>query len=291
LAPASENSLRGPRTWYHCPSIQVADPRKANEKALECLRLGADGVFFELTDALNFETLLADIEWSWCSLNFLAKRNQASIAKELHAYILKMKYPAKDLHGAYFGNMDPASFPLPFRFAGIEIPSFPSPVKEISDGFRMLIEILKNDFSQIEKVAFSINVGTDFFLEMAKLRAIRVVWQKFLDASKLKATPLFIHAHSRSWTDTRYQPHGNMLKSTTAAMAAILGGCNVLTVEPEDPQNPMMERVAQNVSQLLREEAYFSKVADPVAGSYFMEDLTHQLSAAAWQSIQGIRYE
>ena len=76
-----------------------------------------------------------------------------------------------------------------------------------------------------------------------------------------------------------------MLKSTTAAMAGILGGCDALTIEPEDRNHAMMSRIARNVSNVLREESFFSKVADPFAGSYFIEDLSKQLTEAAWTSI------
>ena len=77
-----------------------------------------------------------------------------------------------------------------------------------------------------------------------------------------------------------------MLKATTASMAAILGGCDVLTVDAEDPDNATMSRAARNVSNVLREESHFSKVADPLAGSYFIDDLTRQLSENVWQLVQ-----
>ena len=69
-------------------------------------------------------------------------------------------------------------------------------------------------------------------------------------------------------------------------MAAILGGCDVLTVSEEDPNQPMMSRVARNVSNILREESHFSNVADPIAGSFFLEDLTNQLTESAWKRLQ-----
>ena len=78
-----------------------------------------------------------------------------------------------------------------------------------------------------------------------------------------------------------------MLKSTSAALAAILGGCDALTVQPEN-ENPMMARIARNVSSILREESHLSKVADPTAGSYYLESLTNQLAINAWKKFQNI---
>ncbi len=283
LLPYIENSSRGPRTWYNCPSILVQDPIKANERALFCLHQGAEGLYFVLEQNPDFNLLLANIDWPWCSLNFLVKNNPASVARNLHQFILKKKYTSM-LHGAFFGNINPA-IQFPFRFAGIQFRADPSPVKEITDGFEALRYMLKNDFSA-PQFAFSVSIGNDFFTELAKLRAIRLLWSRILETEKIKAVPLFIHAHVMPWTDPRFQPHGNMLKSTTAAIASILGGCDVLTVESEDSGNTTMERAAQNVSNILREESYLSKVADPVAGSSFIEELTGQLSTSVWNNLQ-----
>jgi methylmalonyl-CoA mutase len=132
----------------------------------------------------------------------------------------------------------------------------------------------------------SVSIGTDFFVELAKLRALRLTWKKIVSDSSSAEVPIFIHARSEPWLNPSYSPHGNMLKGTTAAMAAILGGCDVLSVEPEQDDQGMMSRAARNVSNLLREESYFSKVADPVAGSYFLEELTREIADEAWKKIK-----
>ena len=287
LLPISENKFLGPRTWYNCPYLKVTDAIKANEKALEYLRDGADGIFFELNAELDFEILLKDIEWQYCSLNFLVKKNQDAIALALHDFIAVRKTSKSPFHGAFFGNIAPPCLKESyFSFAGFQMIPSASPVDEIVAGFNLMLASLKGDFHDTAgRVAFSVAVGTDFFLEIAKLRAIRQLWNRLLVENKIESAPLFIHGHSMPWSNTNYQPHGNMLKSTTAAMAAILGGCDAITIDPEDNDHSMMIRVARNVSNILREESHFSKVADPLAGSYFIEDLTQQLTSAAWESI------
>jgi methylmalonyl-CoA mutase len=77
-----------------------------------------------------------------------------------------------------------------------------------------------------------------------------------------------------------------MIKSTTASMAAIIGGCDSLSVLPEDETVPLMSRIASNVSNILREESHFDKVADPLAGSYVIADLTDKLAQQAWLHFQ-----
>ena len=292
LAPvlyASQNNFLGPRAWYNCPRIQADEARKTNEKALEYLRQGADGILFELNDEIDFEVLLRNIEWQYCSLNFLVKKNPAAVAASLWRFMTEKKIAMDQIHGAFFGNIAPAN-PMPghFRFGGFQMALSPSPVEQIASGFNIMSAALKGKFTaSAAHVAFSVPIGPDFFMELTKLRAIRTVWRKFLDATKSNvATPLVIHAYSQPWSDKNYEPHGNMLKGTTAAMSAILGGCDTLTVDPENADHTMMARVARNVSNILREESYFSKVADPVAGAYFIEDLTQQLTDAAWKSIR-----
>ncbi len=278
LLPVSGNNFLGARAWFNCPAVLVGDVNKANEKALECLKEGADGIFFELPAEVDFNVLLRNIDWQYCSLNFLATRNQDVLAEGLDNFIMEnlQRKNLHDIHGAFFGNSVPAGIKSKnFFFSGFQVAENVSPVEELVTAWR-------HQVSRSDNLAISITISTDFFLSIAKLRAIRLIWKKYCNALKLRAenyqAGLFIHARSAPWTDKNFQPHGNMLKSTTAAMAAILGGCDALTIEPEDPDQPMMARVARNVSNVLREESFFSKVADPLAGSYFIEDLTNQLA-------------
>ena len=287
LLPISKNKFLGARTWYNCPHILVADEKKANEDALLCLRQGADGILFELQEQINFDVLLEGIQWQHCSLNFLAKRNKEAFSALLQRFLVKKKIADEVLPGAFFGNQTaPGVSHGPFRFAGFEMMAARSPVDEIVQGFKTVQQTMGKDFVVVAgQVAFSVNISHDFFLELAKLRAIRQVWNKYLVATKAGSHSLLIHAHSRAWSDQQFQPHENMIKSTTAALAAILGGCDALTIDHATSDLAMTSRVAQNVSSILREESYLSKVADPVAGSYFIENLTHQLTDAAWESI------
>ena len=79
-----------------------------------------------------------------------------------------------------------------------------------------------------------------------------------------------------------------MLKATMAAMASVIGGSNALTVYAEDNGNKMMERIASNVSNILREESHFNKVADPAAGAYVIEQMVNDIAQAAWEQFQSV---
>lgn len=136
------------------------------------------------------------------------------------------------------------------------------------------------------KTLLSVSVGTSYFLEIAKLRALRVLWQRFVHAYEQAHHPPFVHAQTSTFYDAAVTPYTNLLRATTEAMAAVIGGCDTLTVHPYDTvlsaPSEFSERIARNVSVLLKEESYLDKVADPSAGSYYVENLTQQLVERAW---------
>jgi methylmalonyl-CoA mutase len=96
-----------------------------------------------------------------------------------------------------------------------------------------------------------------------------------------------IHCVTSEWNKTVYDPYVNMLRTQTEAMSAILGGADSLTVEPFDKvfrhPDEFSERIARNQQLILKEEAYFDKVADPAAGSYYIENLTNLIAENAWK--------
>ena len=140
----------------------------------------------------------------------------------------------------------------------------------------------------VPKTMLSVSVGTSYFMEIAKLRALRVLFSRFIIHYPLNIInhPLYIHAQTSAFYDAATTPYTNLLRATTEAMAAVAGGCDVLTVRPYDAvlgqQGEFSDRIARNVSILLKEESYLDKVADPSAGSYYVETLTRELAESAW---------
>lgn len=139
-------------------------------------------------------------------------------------------------------------------------------------------------------------VGSSFFLEVAHLRALRLLWPQVAGAFSAEAAlPPFLQAVT-SWRNlTLADPYVNLLRGTTEAAAALLGGCDTLTVQPFDgaagPGDARSLRLARNIPLLLRHEAYLDAVADAGAGSYYIETLTDTLAGAAWGLFQQIEAE
>lgn len=142
----------------------------------------------------------------------------------------------------------------------------------------------------LSKIRFSFGTGSNYFFEIARLRAARLLWALIADAWKpddVQSTKMEIHCVTGRWNKTIYDPYVNMLRTQTESMSAILGGTDSLTVEPFDiilnEPNEFSERIARNQQLLLREEAFFGKVADPAGGSYYIEKLTDMIADHAWK--------
>jgi methylmalonyl-CoA mutase len=144
------------------------------------------------------------------------------------------------------------------------------------------------------KMLFSFSIGSNFFMEIAKLRAGRLLWSKIIDAfgGNKEAQKMTIHARTSAWTKTVYDPYVNMLRGTAEAFAAIIAGVDSLHVSPFDeavrPADVFSRRIARNTQIILEKEAHLSKVADPAGGSWYIESLTDSLAKQAWEQFQRI---
>jgi methylmalonyl-CoA mutase len=170
-----------------------------------------------------------------------------------------------------------------------------SAVQELGIGLSMAAEYMSrlsdagHDVTDVaQNIQWNLGVGSSYFIEIGKVRAARVLFSHLLDAfDGRNEKAVFIHSVTTSWNKTLYDAHVNMLRLTVEAMAAVLGGCNSLLVKPFDSAfrepDEFSERIARNTQAILKEEAYLDKVADPAAGSYYIESLTHSLVEHAWQ--------
>ncbi|QKG56314.1 hypothetical protein GKZ68_06470 [Hymenobacter sp. BRD128] len=138
-------------------------------------------------------------------------------------------------------------------------------------------------------------ISPSYFPEIARLRAARRLWATLLHAFGLPAAgaaTLAIHAATSTWTQTTLDPHTNLLRHTTEAMSAVLGGADSIQVAAFDclyqAPNEFSARLARNLPVILQEEAHLDWVADPAAGSYFIETLTDELARAAWAEFQAL---
>lgn len=283
------------RSWVNAPLLVVQNEKSANEKSLHYLNNGAEGIFFQLqSNQVDFKVLLKNIELPHCAVFFKTENKADPILSDLIAEVYRLG-DAKKINGGFFHqslNKIHQPFLPNFHINGIILKETENIVDGIVDSLLTAVDIIRETPKEkiedtLRSIAFSVPIGPDFFMSIGQIRALKRLWwlvQKTYHVKKY--ADVRVHVTSKKWTEEKLQPHGNLLKQTTAAMAAVIGGCDALTCEAENTTSPMMERVAKNVSSMLRDESRFSKVNDPLAGSYFMESLTHQIASEVWKKMQ-----
>jgi methylmalonyl-CoA mutase len=304
LKPA-ENSFNGHRAWSNMPRVTITTDKTANQSARHHLMHGADGILFESPQStLHLPALLEGIEWTYCTISFFAAQ-QSALAQDILKYCHGKSYNSKQIAGAIFWQTEATLQPdivkafqifENFKPLGILTATEALPTQELATCLLRGAQLFEKYLDQgIDKeiiahaIAFSVSIGTDFLTGIAKLKALRLLWYQIAKAYQCKTfEPHHLHLHVRSevFSSEALQPHSNMLKSTTASIAAVCGGCNALTVYEEQPENPLMQRMARNTAALLREESHFDKVADPTAGAFAIDAITHAMAQQAWQEFQ-----
>lgn len=274
----------------------------------------------------NFSSLLREIHFELIELNFLCNGKAGEILDIITTISGERRLAPESINGAietdplgrlmmngklcvsiedgfdYLASLTESASSFPnlrtvhlnashFNNSGADI------VRELAFGISMgneyMVQLTQrgiNSHVAASKIRFSFGTGSNYFAEIAKLRAARILWsavQKGFQQEDYEAMKMYIHCVTSEWNKTIYDPYVNMLRTQTEAMAAILGGTDSLTVEPFDTvfrqPDVFSERIARNQQLILKEEAYFDKVIDPAAGSYYIENLTGMIADKAWK--------
>ena len=302
------------RHWHNIQQIpfQAGQEKEANAQALDALQNGADGVaFMPEGGAVDFSTLLKGVLLNYCSVSFSFPGEGApALLSQYLAYAESQGHPLDTLAGHIAGGQAspgemialcqgaPGLKGLFISIGNNEADTPPGSflaglVSRVVDQLDQLTDAGVSAQHALQQCVVHWPMGTDYFGGIAALRALRLLLLQIARAydSTLQPEDFFIYSTSPTWQAPDYQPHGDMLKNTTAAMAAIIGGCNALCVEPADYSNGLDCRIARNVSSILKEEAYLNKVVDPAAGAYFIERLTHELAQQAWKKFLALQAE
>jgi len=145
-----------------------------------------------------------------------------------------------------------------------------------------------------KRIKFTFGIGSFYFMEIAKLRAARLLWSKILEAYSIKEEnqKIFIHGKTSQFNQTYFDPFVNSLRTTTEAFSAIVGGVDSIQTNPYDESfndsDDFSRRLARNTQIILKEESHLDQVIDPAGGSYFVEKLTDDIANAAWKLFQTI---
>jgi methylmalonyl-CoA mutase len=144
------------------------------------------------------------------------------------------------------------------------------------------------------RIRFSLSSGSNYFMEVAKIRAARLLWAKVIKAfgGNDESQKVAIHVRTSAWNKTTYDPYVNMLRTTTEAFAGAVGGCDSMHVSQFDeairPPDEFSRRIARNTQLILQNEANMTKVVDPAGGSWYIENLTNAVAKEAWALFQNV---
>ncbi len=145
------------------------------------------------------------------------------------------------------------------------------------------------------RLSFFWAIGMNFYLEIAKMRAARLLWcriMKGFDAKNPKSLMLRTHCQTSGWSLTEQDPYNNVVRTTIEAMAAVFGGTQSLHTNALDEAialpTEFSARIARNTQLIIQEETHITNVIDPWAGSYMMEKLTQDMADAAWKIIEEV---
>ncbi len=314
--------------WFVRQDIKVTDVKAANEKAVNLLTKGVDSIGFiiedkEIITEANIEALLAGVLSEGVEINFSACCGNSLLTQAVVAVIEKSNVaevkgsinfdPIGDLtiNGKACCGMDKAinsvkelveaTSGLPqFKTFAVNAKHYnnagASIVQELAFGLAMgneyLAQLTEKGLSidaATANIKFNFGVSGNYFMEIAKLRAGRMLWAKIVEAyqpSSVEVCKMHVHSETSEWNKTIFDPNVNMLRTQTEAMSATLGGTQSLTVQPYDAlykeTDVFSERVARNQQLLLKEESHFDKIVDPSAGSYYIENLTDNIAEQAW---------
>lgn len=139
-------------------------------------------------------------------------------------------------------------------------------------------------------IEFVFSIGPNYFIEIAKLRAARLLWAQVVaafGAGDKGSRGIRIHACTPRRNKSVYDRYTNLLRATTEALSAVIGGCDRLTIEPFGFDG----RLALNIQRILREESHMDAVADPSGGSYYIEALTDSIAREAWELFRKVEAE
>lgn len=279
--------------WKASAFIDVNNEKTANELALNCLNQGYNELIFSFKlSKIDWEILLKDV-----LVEFIHTRLHIKNIDQLNSF-LNSSFASKIQYFSFevdplvsnFEELETALKPLTTNrvvsINGFECQQIgASTWQEIGVVLSTAHELLNRGFIP-NQLSLSIGIGNNYFLEIAKVRALRYLWNQITTAYNSENS-VEIVAHI-GWTNKSLKDqHTNLLRQTTETMSAAAGGSDSIVVHPYDQNatvgsSAFAYRMAANISNLLKEESYFDKVQDPLKGSRIIENLTQIISEKAW---------
>lgn len=331
--PYLRGNKKSDNAWLVRQSIVVTDFKEANAKAVKLTEKGVDSFCFRIkgkdVNKENILTLINGINPEAIEINFCTcQKKSLALAEIVMAEYAAKNYDAEKVQGSI--NFDAinsilskgkevenwketakalvetcAAFPKirPITVNALSLNNAGSYIfQELgyalawgNEYMNTLTEMGISADAAAKAIKFNFGISSNYFMEIAKFRAARMLWANVVDAYGTDsecAKKMELRATTSEWNQTVYDAYVNMLRVTTEAMSASIAGVDYLEVLPFDysfrTPNEFSNRIARNVQSILKGESHFDKVVDPSAGSYYIETLTNSIANSAWALFRSV---
>jgi len=307
------NTHRENNAWENMATIIVNQETTANQQALQVLNLGITSLRFSLPKSpINWGKLLHEIQLKYIQTTF-------KIPNATFYFSLLEKYEPEELQSVFF-ELDWMNISVDdWDQLAVSLNRQPRPIfcangyafqqcgsntwQEIAyclaSAHEFLVQLTNRNISTdiaSQCIHFTIGASTNYFFEIAKIRALRLLWARIIEEykpEKEQALATRITGLTGFTNKSLRDPYTNLLRQTTEAMSLVLSGVHAVCVQPYDQyssngSNKLSRRMAINIPLILQEESFLDKVIDPLGGSYAVEHLTHKIADQAWSTFQQI---
>ncbi|MCG2460457.1 methylmalonyl-CoA mutase subunit beta [Flavobacteriaceae bacterium F89] len=302
-----------PRHWTIAQEIYAGNAILANKKAQTALKNGTESLVFKIpSDDISLETLLSGIDIGrvplFFDLQFLSTSYVRKVFNFLKGTPHKLRFQTDIIGhlartGNWFYNLKEDHRIVGKILSEIDFPSLSVDATRYQNAGANMVQQLAyslahaNEYlnyfeaKSLQPILFKVAVGSNYFFEIAKLRALRLLWGTLASEYGI-SSDCHIIAQPTKRNKTLYDYNTNMLRTTTECLSAILGGADTVLNLPYDAvyhkDNKFAERMARNQLLILKNESYFDRGADPAAGSYYIETLTRQLAEKGLELFKSI---
>ncbi|MEP1088002.1 MAG: methylmalonyl-CoA mutase family protein, partial [Algoriphagus sp.] len=313
------------RLWNNLVAFFSENEKTANEQILHSLQNGADGLVLHLNGRENLNQILSGVHTEFISTNFLPTGETVLALRAIQDWISSSTLKPSMLRGALLWNPCDELFRTGENFdSGIDLAAkaisdfkdfrefYPmtldltryanagaTGIQELTYGLGEVIELIdklsKKAISPaqvFDNLAFHTAVGHLHFAEIAKVKTLRKLVKDLASnyGVLLEMESIHIIASTSTWSKSILDSNTNLIRQTYEAMAGILGGANSLWVIPTEQKSAsaLQQRIARNISSILKEESYLDKVMDPASGSFYLEHLQKELEKCVVTDLQGL---
>ncbi len=304
--PLTRGNLKSKNTWENGVFIEIDNEKEANVEALHALMTGADLIWFKATNFdTNWSEVLNEIKIEFIQLQISPKNNNdVEKIRKITQNSTNVQFNIDFIESKNFIIGKNTSIQRSYLVNGFGIQrlggtSWQEIAFCLNVGHEYLLQLINQGLNIDEassKIAFHIGIGSNYFYEIAKIRSLKHLWSKIIDAynpEDKNAYSCSITAVIGHMNKSLDDPHTNLLRQTTESMSALSAGVDQIIVLPydlysQDGKSKLAQRMALNIPIILQEESYFDMVIDPIGGSYMIEQLTDLIGKKAWSEFQSI---